>query len=153
MALKVFKKASPKAVVVEVAVAAPAPSPKPKKSKILDSITPPDSAVSSNAAAIVTNVEKAHTKGSGKSKEEILTTEHESHGMVKSTLEPLGSINVQMGVTRNLGNYESVKMSVSMTYPTTVANADAAFEAAQKWVDDKVNYLNQQIDDELAGKA
>jgi hypothetical protein len=65
--------------------------------------------------------------------------------------DALGLVSITMGVTRNLGNFESVKLGVSLSYPSTVENFDETFEAGRLWVDEKLNILNQAIDEELGG--
>jgi hypothetical protein len=47
------------------------------------------------------------------------------------------NVRVEMGMTINLGNYESAKISVCLSVPCYKEEADAAFEYAKKWVEVK----------------
>jgi hypothetical protein len=44
-------------------------------------------------------------------------------------------VAVEMGMTINLGNFESVRISVSLTVPCYSEEKDAAFDYAKKWVE------------------
>lgn len=65
--------------------------------------------------------------------------------------EPHAIVGLEMSVTRNLGNYESVKMAVSLHLPCA-NNEDAISEAyleAKGWVDMRVEQLNQEVTEQL----
>jgi hypothetical protein len=47
------------------------------------------------------------------------------------------NVQVEMGMTINLGNYESAKISVCLSVPCYKEEADAAFEYAKRWVEAK----------------
>lgn len=79
------------------------------------------------------------------------TTEEEVKGDVLVN-EPHATVGVSVGVTKNLGNYESVKVTVSVFIPCAV-DADEineTYEQAKEWVDEKVAAISQEIDDQIA---
>jgi hypothetical protein len=51
---------------------------------------------------------------------------------------PLAEVEYSQGITRNIGNYESVKISVAIKLPTPVPEVAEAFTAAKKFVCDRV---------------
>lgn len=60
-------------------------------------------------------------------------------------------VSVSLGVTRNLGNYESVKASVIITLPCEPSEVEieATYEAAKAWADTKMNSINEEISSQL----
>lgn len=62
-------------------------------------------------------------------------------------------VSVGFGVTRNTGNYESIRFYVGVTVPceNTDAAKGEAYEEIRKWVDDKVNGLNEEITEAIGG--
>lgn len=60
-------------------------------------------------------------------------------------------VEVSIGVTRNLGNYESVKINVSLALPCLPEGAqiDEAYATAKGWVDSRIHELNEDIDADL----
>lgn len=73
-------------------------------------------------------------------------------GGIQKFKEPHATVGLSMAVTRNLGNYESVKMMVSLYMPC--ANNEQAmqdaFDEAKGWVDTRVELLNQEVNEQLA---
>jgi hypothetical protein len=70
--------------------------------------------------------------------------------VIKNVLhtEELASVHFSMGRTVNMGNYESVKFTVSASMPC-VANKeslDLAFSEVQAWVDDKMGKISEQVE-------
>lgn len=63
--------------------------------------------------------------------------------------EPPANVAVNLGLTRNLGNYESIKFSVSLSVPTAnkPEEIEQAFAFAKEWVDAKVNQINSEVDE------
>jgi hypothetical protein len=47
------------------------------------------------------------------------------------------NVSVEMGMTINLGNYESAKVSVSLSVPCYQEEVDRTFAWAKKWVEEK----------------
>jgi hypothetical protein len=83
-------------------------------------------------------------------KDQTSTQEHVPFASVKVPANP-AVVTVNMGVTRNLGNYESVKFGVELSLPCDPANIEAAFEEAKGWVDSRVELINQEISEQLKG--
>lgn len=54
----------------------------------------------------------------------------------KFATEP-AQVNLGLGLTINLGNFEFVRADVSMTVPCYKEEADAAFEYARAWVEER----------------
>ena len=57
------------------------------------------------------------------------------------------NVGVSIGYTKNLGNYESLKVNVSLHVPceNTLEAADIAFSTSQEWVDKKMAELLETI--------
>lgn len=65
--------------------------------------------------------------------------------------EDVAHIEVSIGLTRNLGNYESVRINVGITLPCP-ANAeaiDATYMEAKGWVDSRIEQINEEVSQEL----
>lgn len=79
-------------------------------------------------------------------KDGSITEEVEQLGSVKSSA-PMASVHISMGVTRNLGNYESVKVSVGVTLPClpTAEDIDETYTQGKGWVDDRINAINEEV--------
>lgn len=79
------------------------------------------------------------------------STEEEPVGPVKMMEGPHATVGVSMSVTRNLGNYESVKFTVSLFNPAE--NTDEAKEKVygetKDWVDMRIEALNEEISEQL----
>jgi hypothetical protein len=60
--------------------------------------------------------------------------------------EPCLNLNVTGGLTRNLGNYESVRFGVSITVPC--AHNDSAIESTFAWAKGFVKGRVEQLDKE-----
>jgi hypothetical protein len=61
--------------------------------------------------------------------------------------QPTASITVSCSVTRNLGNYESLKFQVSLTMPCvpTEGDIEETYAEVKAWVDNKVEEINDEI--------
>ena len=64
-------------------------------------------------------------------------------------------IEVAVGLTRNLGNYESLKFHVGITMPChdDEASIEEAYVSSKDWVDAKVNEINAEVDTMLGSKG
>lgn len=47
------------------------------------------------------------------------------------------TVKVEMGMTINLGNYESAKITVALIQPCYSEEKDAAYEHAKRWVEER----------------
>jgi hypothetical protein len=59
--------------------------------------------------------------------------------------QPTCNIGVQAAMTMNMGNYNSVKIGVSLHMPCLESDLDATFLKAQAWVDSKMAVIQNQI--------
>ena len=96
-----------------------------------------------NAKVGVGSVSKEYPDGS--------IVEHQEVVGEKVTPDAPAYVSVSMGVTRNVGNYESVKIHVGITLPCapTSDDIDATYNEAKGWVDARVEQINQEVTDSL----
>jgi hypothetical protein len=63
---------------------------------------------------------------------------------------PLASVSVEGSITKNLGNYESLRVQASVTLPCAVPEIDRAYAEAWRLVEteltNKVNQVNNSKD-------
>lgn len=136
-----IKKSSPKPM--------PKPGPKPSapvKASEASSQTPPwgkSPSVQLVAKAPKASVSKSYKDGS--------VVDEEIQMDPKMVPENPAVVSVNIGVTRNLGNYESVKFSVQLSLPCDPADVDDTFNEAKWWVDSRVELINQEITAQLEG--
>ena len=59
--------------------------------------------------------------------------------------DQIARVRVNGGITKNLGNYESLRCDVTLELPcaSTQAGVEAAFEYAKDWIAEKVTELTQ----------
>lgn len=58
-------------------------------------------------------------------------------------------VSVMMNMTRNLGNYESLKIGVTLSVPCTPENVEDTYTDIKAWVDGKLNEINQEVNENL----
>lgn len=65
--------------------------------------------------------------------------------------EPSANVGVSVGLTKNLGNYESLKVTVSLYVPCKPEEEEieATYEAVKGWVDGKISDINAEVEAEL----
>lgn len=91
-----------------------------------------------------------------------VSVEHKSGAETHTTETPLppvmvsgqpALVEVAIGLTRNLGNYESVRLHVGLTLPCppTEEEINNAYDEAKGWVDSRIESLSAEIDKELGG--
>lgn len=99
-----------------------------KKSKVID------------AVPVVATIEKSY-KDNTQTTEDIILGE-------STNPQATASVSVGVGLTKNLGNYESVKISISLTVPClpTEDDIEETYTNAKNWVDTKVNEINDEIE-------
>lgn len=56
-------------------------------------------------------------------------------------------VNVNLGLTINLGNYESAKLEVGVKVPCYMEEADDAYRWAKHWVESRVRAESSKIKD------
>lgn len=75
------------------------------------------------------------------------TSESEEVVEEKAFEQPTANVGVAFATTKNLGNYESLKVSVSINLPCYVDEIDEVQSFAAKWVNKK---MEQVMDDLLS---
>lgn len=58
---------------------------------------------------------------------------------------PMCEIGVEASMTVNLGNYESVRVGVSLKMPTAPTNVEKAYQETKDWVEDKMAEMVESI--------
>lgn len=88
-------------------------------------------------------VTKTHHDGSMEEKQ------HSLGSIVSDT--PLATVHVSLGMTKNLGNYESLKMTVGCTLPSFADESSlvSAYETAKAWCDEHLNQIVAEVNSEL----
>ena len=76
---------------------------------------------------------------------ETSTQEHVAKGIMLNKSE-MFSIHVSGGQTVNLGNYNSAKIGVAITVPTTKDELDDAYAFATDWVSKKLTQAMKEIE-------
>jgi len=87
-------------------------------------------------------VTKTHADGSIETDE----THEEEVGAV-NVPDNAARVTVEAGITRNLGNYESIRYHVSLTLPCLpeAEDIDETYNSAKEWVDDKLSSINEEV--------
>lgn len=75
-------------------------------------------------------------------------TEHQTQLGLVVDEGPLSEVAVEMSYTKNLGNYQSARMQVSLKVPAspTPESMESAFEYAKQWVEDRLAKLVQEVE-------
>lgn len=63
---------------------------------------------------------------------------------------PPATVGLKCGVTKNQGNFESIRIDVSLFLPCVPnpEDVEATFEEVKDWVDTKLNSIVEEIDSE-----
>lgn len=80
----------------------------------------------------------------GKSPTAPEDTKNEVIEILRFLTEP-AKVSVSMGLTLNLGNYESARIDVALVVPCYREEVDAAYKYANKWVEDRLGTEVQNI--------
>lgn len=141
-----IKKMSPKPLPVQLAAK---PAPMVKAPKEYDTT---DGSAIEDEAPVAIQAKQAVAIVNKKFKDGTETDEQVPVGEVKAFKEPHATVGLSMAVTRNLGNYESVKMSVSLFMPceNNEVALQETFDEVKGWVDTRVELLNQEVNEQLA---
>lgn len=112
------------------------PAPKPAAKKKL-SMPPPESApVSDKPEQVACGSAKA-TVTTDNSKTGVTTfTEDMLYEVTSET--PLCNVGFSAGCTRNLGDYNSFKVQISIHIPVPISGIDTAYQFGRAWVDEKM---------------
>lgn len=57
-------------------------------------------------------------------------------------------VGFKIGHTKNLGNYESVRVEVSLVLPTYMENVEKAYKVAKDWADEKLTEAIDEIEND-----
>lgn len=72
-------------------------------------------------------------------------------GKTKPTKTDGTRVTLSMGHTKNIGNFESVKVEVGVTIPCTMQGMDKAYKIANNWCDLKLTELINEVEEALDG--
>lgn len=75
------------------------------------------------------------------------TTRQESTVAEVASDRPMANVGYQISFTKNLGNYESTKVTVTlhMPCPPTAQDIDETFARIEKWVDGRMGEITQKM--------
>lgn len=85
-------------------------------------------------------IEVQHKDGS-------IVTKHEQVAPPTIVTPSMANVGMKLGTTINTGNYESVRVDVSLFMPseTSAEQLNDTFEAVSQWVDDKLAKMVEEI--------
>lgn len=86
-------------------------------------------------------VSKQFVESGSEGAEEVVEETLEVHSFVTAT----ANVSVEMGMTLNLGNYESARVTVSVSVPCYKEEIEDAHEYARKWVESRVVSESKKI--------
>lgn len=73
-------------------------------------------------------------------------TEHEEVLEQVVSTKPLANIGMKLGKTTGLPNYSSLKVEVSLHYPSPVDQLDETFEIVKAWLDNKMGSVLDELE-------
>lgn len=59
-------------------------------------------------------------------------------------------VNVMAGFTKNIGDFSSIKVSVSITYPCDPSKVDDVYPRLKDWVDKRVEHEYKEVSESIA---
>lgn len=91
------------------------------------------------------SVEEVTKKSGGV--EQTLKEEHVGHPTLVLDSNPLAEVEVGLSCTINTGNYENLKINVSLRMPceATADEIDETFESVQGWVSQKLEVIHAEL--------
>lgn len=65
---------------------------------------------------------------------------------------PLAEVNVELGFTKNLGNYQSARLQVGIKVPSNIQQdaLDSSFEYAKQWCDAKLQSMIKELEESIS---
>lgn len=86
---------------------------------------------------------------------EVLSEKDEEHVLDFPEQEgaPFAEVGIQLGVTKNLGDYEYARIDVSIKVPCPVSDIDQMYERAKTWVAKRVKKEVQSINSRFADEG
>jgi hypothetical protein len=76
--------------------------------------------------------------GGGVKDEKLVSSKQETIGMLTVPKNQMHTVEVGGGMTLNLGNFESARLDVRLSVPTTKEDLEAAYDWASDWVSEKL---------------
>lgn len=73
------------------------------------------------------------------------SSETKEEGVLVESEEPLATVGFKAGRTMNLGNYNSIKVEVSLFMPCKVLEVGETFEIVTAWVDEKISEICKDV--------
>jgi energy-converting hydrogenase Eha subunit F len=65
--------------------------------------------------------------------------------------QPTATVGMHARATKNLGDYNSVQIGVSLEMPCYVGEQDAIYEFVKGWVDDRMEALANEVEENQGG--
>jgi len=75
------------------------------------------------------------------------TESNEEVGESQLYNQPTCNVGVSVGVTKNTGNFNSLKIQVSLHMPCYVEEIDPVYEYTKEWVDNKMDAIVAEIEE------
>lgn len=72
-----------------------------------------------------------------------------SVGPVVNTVAPMANVGMSVKVTKNLGNFESLQVSVSLNMPSLPEETDETFASVKEWVDGKMEKIMTEVNNNV----
>lgn len=90
---------------------------------------------------IKAQITKTYKDGSSTTEEEVVASD-------VNIPTPHASVGLSMGLTKNMGDYENLKVQVSLWLPCApdAEEIEGTYIAAKEWVDEKIQALNDEIE-------
>lgn len=63
---------------------------------------------------------------------------------------PTCSVGFKVGYTKNLGNYESMRIDVSVNMPCYPSEMQDVFAFCKQWVDDKMDAVVAEVEEDIS---
>jgi hypothetical protein len=79
-------------------------------------------------------------------------TKEEPVGEPQGFVGPTCNVGMKVGHTRNLGNYESLRVDITLNMPCYQDEIDLIVEFERKWLFEKMDETSNYIDQELASE-
>ena len=61
--------------------------------------------------------------------------------------KPTANVGVSGGFTRNMGNFNSMKVQVTLNLPCYIEEIDSIADFAQEWVNARLNTIQDELED------
>lgn len=75
--------------------------------------------------------------------EGVKETTEEAGSMITDTA--LANVGVSLGATVNIGDFNNIKISVSLHVPCEIGDVDETFVSVQEWCQEKMSQLHDEV--------